>query len=75
MICVDEYLLPENVMSPLVEDLHNGVHFFVTSRVLTDNIEQCLTMIGHKVAVLRENYAHNIVRSICLDLKGMLQVQ
>jgi hypothetical protein len=38
MISVDDYLLPKNVMSPLVAGFHNGVHFFVISRVLTDNI-------------------------------------
>ena len=38
MISVDDCLLPKNVMSPLAVGLHNGVHFFVVSRVLTDNI-------------------------------------
>jgi hypothetical protein len=38
MISVDDCLLPKNVMSPLEVCLHNGVHFFVVSRVLTDNI-------------------------------------
>jgi hypothetical protein len=38
MISVDDCLLPNNVKSPLVAGLHNGVHFFVVSRVLTDNI-------------------------------------
>jgi hypothetical protein len=38
MISVDDCLLPKNVMSPLAVGLHNGVHFFVISRVLTDNI-------------------------------------
>jgi hypothetical protein len=38
MISVDDCLLPKNVMSPLAACLHNGVHFFVVSRVLTDNI-------------------------------------
>jgi hypothetical protein len=38
MISVDDYLLPNNVMYPLAADLHNGVHFFVISRVLTDII-------------------------------------
>jgi hypothetical protein len=36
MIGVDDCLLLENVMPQLVEDLHNGVHFFVVSRVLMD---------------------------------------
>jgi hypothetical protein len=38
MISVDDYLLPKNVMSPLATGLHNGVHFFFVSRVLTDSI-------------------------------------
>ena len=38
MTSVDDYLPPKNVMSPLATGLHNGVHFFVVSRVLTDNI-------------------------------------
>jgi hypothetical protein len=33
MISVDDCLLPKNVMPPLA-GLHNGVHFFVISRVL-----------------------------------------
>jgi hypothetical protein len=35
VISVDDYLLLKNVMSPLVARLHNGVHFFFISRVLT----------------------------------------
>jgi hypothetical protein len=38
MISVDDCLPPKNVMSQLAVGLHNGVHFFVVSRVLTDNI-------------------------------------
>jgi hypothetical protein len=38
MISVDDFLLPKNVMSPLAAGFHNGVHFFVISRVLMDNI-------------------------------------
>jgi hypothetical protein len=38
MISVDDCLPPKNVMSPLVAGLHNGVQFFVLSRVLTDKI-------------------------------------
>jgi hypothetical protein len=61
MISVDDCLLPKNVMSPLAVGLHNGVHFFVVSRVLTDSIWQCLTMIGHGVALMSENGTHGIV--------------
>jgi hypothetical protein len=38
MISVVDYLLPENVMSPLALRFYNGVHLFVISGVLTDNI-------------------------------------
>ena len=38
MISVDDYPLPENVMPPLEAGFYNGLHFFVVSRVLTDNI-------------------------------------
>jgi hypothetical protein len=38
MISVEDYLLPKNVMCPLVVGLHNGVHFFIVIRVLTDSI-------------------------------------
>jgi hypothetical protein len=38
MISVDDCLLSENIMLPLVEELHNGVHFFVLSRVITYDI-------------------------------------
>jgi hypothetical protein len=38
MIGVDDSLLPENVISPLQTNLHNGVHLFFISRVLMENI-------------------------------------
>jgi hypothetical protein len=38
MINLDDYLLPENIMPPLVASLYNGVHFFIVSGVLTDGI-------------------------------------
>jgi hypothetical protein len=38
MISVDDCLLPKNVMSPLATCLHNELHFFVVSRLLTNNI-------------------------------------
>jgi hypothetical protein len=38
MISVDDCLLLENVMPPLEVGLENGVHFFVVSRVLMDDI-------------------------------------
>jgi hypothetical protein len=38
MISVDDCLLPKDVMPPLEAGLHNGVHFFVVSRALTDDM-------------------------------------
>jgi hypothetical protein len=38
MISVDDFFLPKNVMSSLVSGLHNGVHLFVISRVITEKI-------------------------------------
>jgi hypothetical protein len=38
MISVDDYLFPKNVMPPLSMGLHNGVHLFFISWVLTDGI-------------------------------------
>jgi hypothetical protein len=46
MISLDYCLLPKNVMSPLVAGLHNGVHFFIVSRVLmtSDSVSLCYVM-------------------------------
>jgi hypothetical protein len=38
MISVDDCLLPENVMPPMVVGLHNGVHLFFVSRLLMDDV-------------------------------------
>jgi hypothetical protein len=38
MISVDDFLLLENVMPLMPEDLYNGVHFFVISGALIDGI-------------------------------------
>jgi hypothetical protein len=38
MISLDDYLLPKNLMSLLVTRFHIGVHLFVVSRVLMNNI-------------------------------------
>jgi hypothetical protein len=38
MISVDECLLLETLMPPLAEGFYNGVHFFVVSGVITENI-------------------------------------
>jgi hypothetical protein len=38
MISVDDCLLPKNVMPSLAVGFHNGLHLFVVSRVLMDEI-------------------------------------
>jgi hypothetical protein len=38
VINVDDCLLPKNVMLPLEVGLYNGIHFFVISGVLTNDI-------------------------------------
>ena len=38
MINVDDCLPPKNAIATLETGLHNGVHFFVVLRVLTNNI-------------------------------------
>jgi hypothetical protein len=35
---VDDFLLPKNVIPPLVVGFYNGVHLFVISEVLMDDI-------------------------------------
>jgi hypothetical protein len=75
MISVDDYLLPENVILPLEACLHNGLHLFFVRRVLTYDIWYFFTMIGHEVVVLSEDCTHNIVRSICLDLKWFFHIK
>ena len=42
MVCVDDCLLPQNVMLPLLTSLHNGIHFFFISGVLVNYVEQSL---------------------------------
>jgi hypothetical protein len=38
MVSVDDCLLPDNVIPPLVAGLYNGVNLFVVSGVLTDSV-------------------------------------
>ena len=39
VVCVDDCLLPQNVVLPLLAHLHNGIHFFVISGILVDYVE------------------------------------
>ena len=38
VVYVDDRFLPQNVMLPLSASLHNGIHFFVISGILSDSI-------------------------------------
>jgi hypothetical protein len=38
VVCVDDCFLPQNVMLPLSESLHNGIHFFVISGIPSDRV-------------------------------------
>jgi hypothetical protein len=61
-------------MLPLSERLHNGMHFFVISGILSECVGQCHTVICHWMPLLSKNFPNSIVRGICLDLKWLLQV-
>ena len=74
VVCVDDCVLPENVMLPLSTRLHNGIHFFVISGILSNCVRQCLIVICHWMPLLSKNCPNSIVRGICLDLKWLLQV-
>jgi hypothetical protein len=62
-------------MFPLTTIVYNGIHFLVIDGVFLDNIGECLTMVCHRMPMLSENYAHNIVRCICLNLEWVLQIE
>jgi hypothetical protein len=74
MVCVDDCVLPQNVMILLSTSLHNGIHFFVISGILLDRVGQCRTVICHCMPLLSKNCPNSIVRGISLDLKWLLQV-
>jgi hypothetical protein len=65
---------PQNVMFPLTIGLYNGIHFLVVGGVFSYSIRESLTMVCHRMPVLSENYAHNIVRCINLNLEWLLQI-
>jgi hypothetical protein len=74
VISVYDRLFPQNVMFPLTTGLYNGIHFLVIGGVFPDSIRECLTMVCHRMPVLSENCAHNIVRCISLNLEWLLQI-
>jgi hypothetical protein len=74
VVYVDDHFLPQNVMLPLSISLHNGIHLFFISGILSNCFEQCRTMICHLIPLLSKTCPNSIVRGICLDLKWLLQV-
>lgn len=74
VIGVDDHLLPQNVILPLLVSLHDGIHIFIIGGVLPNFISKCLSMIGHSIPVLVEDCTDNIVQGVYLDFKWMLQV-
>jgi hypothetical protein len=69
VISVYDCLFPQNVMFPLMIGLYNGINFLVIGGVFSDNIREHLTMLCHWMPVLSENYAHNIIRCIRLNIE------
>jgi hypothetical protein len=61
-------------MFPLTTGLYNGIHFLVIGGVFSDIIREFLTMVFHRIPMLSENCAHNIVRCISLNLEWLLQI-
>ena len=72
VISVDDCILSQNVMFPLMKILYNGIHFLVIGGVFLDSIIECLTMVFHRMPMLSENCAHKIVRCISLNIEWLL---
>jgi hypothetical protein len=74
VINVYDHLFPQNVIFPLTTCLYNGIHFLVIGGVFPDSIRECLTMVCHRMPMLSENYTHNIVRCISLNIEWLLKI-
>ena len=74
MISVDDRLLSENVMLLLSEGFYNGIHLLIIGGIFVDGIGECLTMISHRMPMLSKDYANNIVRGVCLNFEGLLEI-
>jgi hypothetical protein len=75
VISVYDLLFPHNVMFPLTTGLYNGIHFLVIGGVFSESIGECLTMVCHRMLVLSENCAHNIVICVSLNLEWFLHIR
>jgi hypothetical protein len=73
VISVDDCLLSQDVMFPLLIGLYNGIHFIFIGGVFLNNISNYLTMVCYRMTVLCEKCAYNIVICINLSLKWLFQ--
>ena len=74
VISVYDCLFPHNVIFPWTTSFYNGIHFLFIGGVFSDNMTECLTMVCHRMPVLSEKCAHNIIRCISLNIEWVLQV-
>ena len=74
VVCVYDRFIPQNVRIPLSASLHNGIHFFFISGILSDYVRQCQIVISHWMPLLSKNFPNNIIIGIYLNLKWLLQV-
>ena len=74
VVCVDDFVLPQHVMLPLLTSMQNGIHLFFISGILANCVRKCLIVICHWMSLLSKKYPNSIVRGIYLDLKWLLQV-
>ena len=72
MISVDDHLLPQNIMFPLLEIMHDEVHLLVIGGISLDNIKKFLAVIGHQMSLMSEEHINSIVRGIYLNIKWLL---
>lgn len=74
VINVDDRLFPQNVILLLLARLYDGIHLFIIGVVLFNCIGKCLTMVGHWILVLGEDYTKSIVRGLFINFKWLLQL-
>jgi hypothetical protein len=61
VVYVDDRFLSQNVMLPLSASLHNALHLFVISWMLSDYVGECLTVIRHWMPLLSKDCPNIIV--------------
>jgi hypothetical protein len=53
---------------------HNRLNILVMGGILAKSIKEFLSMTGHRMSMLSEDYNDNIVKGIYLNLNWLLQV-